>query len=108
MDAFNLSVGDVILCEISEYTANDIHHIEARGMGGDPKGHKDRIENLMAVTRKYHDLYGDSPEHMAYLYRIHKQSMEDAGVKFSEKYINDKIDYYASIEHLTSELIKTL
>jgi len=108
MKAFGYSEGEFIPCEISGYFSNDIHHIEARGMGGDPTRQKDRIENLMAVTRKYHDLYGDSPEFMAYLYRQHEQSMIDAGVKFSEKYIHDKIDYYSQIEKFTSEMLKNL
>ena len=30
----------------------DIHHIDARGMGG---SHKDYIENLVALCRKCHD-----------------------------------------------------
>jgi len=34
--------------------------------------------------------------------------MIDAGVKFSEKYIHDKIDYYSQIEKFTSEMLKNL
>lgn len=32
----------------------DIHHISARGMGGDPQGKKDTIENLMGLCRECH------------------------------------------------------
>jgi len=32
----------------------DIHHLEGRGMGGDPKGRKNNIRNLIALCRKCH------------------------------------------------------
>ena len=62
---------DWVACEICGAPAVDIHHIEARGMGGDPQGKKDVIENLMAVCRGCHIKYGDAPEHMEFLKRIH-------------------------------------
>ena len=48
---------DFIPCEICSHKAVDIHHIEARGMGG--TGKKDDIENLMALCRSCHVQYGD-------------------------------------------------
>lgn len=46
----------IVMCEVcGEKQANDIHHIEARGMGGDPQGKKDKIENLIALCRECHD-----------------------------------------------------
>tara|TARA_R100000030_G_scaffold100860_1_gene94997 strand:- start:308 stop:568 length:261 start_codon:yes stop_codon:yes gene_type:complete len=49
---FNLDVSDLILCTSCGKVAVDIHHIDARGMGG---SHKDYIENLVALCRKCHD-----------------------------------------------------
>ena len=94
LDAFGYDDTSFIPCEISGYKAVDIHHIEARGMGGDPKGDKDRIENLMAVTRKYHELYGDRPKYMAYLFKTHLMFMELSGVKFDRDWIEGKIKEY--------------
>ena len=61
---------DFIPCEICSHKAVDIHHIEARGMGGTSK--KDDIENLMALCRQCHIQYGDISELKDYLKKIHK------------------------------------
>ena len=72
-DFFGHDVGDIIMCEacVSDFEHNlkypwnkvdnrvvreavDIHHIEARGIGGDPRGHKNQIENLIALCRSCH------------------------------------------------------
>ena len=45
---------DVILCEHCSKVAVDIHHIDARGLGGDPRGHRNQIENLIALCRSCH------------------------------------------------------
>jgi len=55
--------------EISGYLADDIHHIECRGMGGSKT--KDNIENLMALTREEHEQYGDKKQYIEYLRTIH-------------------------------------
>lgn len=94
LEAFGYDLEDFIPCEISGYKAVDIHHIESRGMGGNPTGSKDRVENLMAVTRKYHELYGDDPKYMAYLFKTHLMFMELSGVKFDRKWIERKIKQY--------------
>ena len=44
---------DFIPCEVCQSKAVDIHHIEARGMGGSK--HADTIENLMALCRACHN-----------------------------------------------------
>ena len=62
------------ISEISGLPATDIHHIERRGMGGSKN--KDKIENLMALTRDEHDKYGDKPEFMDYLKEIHGNYIE--------------------------------
>ena len=46
---FGYSPGEFIPCEICGSKAVDINHIDARGMGGNPAGDKDVLENLMAV-----------------------------------------------------------
>lgn len=55
--------------EISGLPSIDIHHIQARGMGGSKNA--DRIENLMALTREEHEEFGDVPEKREYLQEIH-------------------------------------
>lgn len=54
LDYFGYTAGDWIACEVCGQKAVDIHHIEPRGMGGDPQGKKDVIENLQALCRKCH------------------------------------------------------
>ena len=72
---FGYSKDDFIPCEICGIKANDVHHIKARGMGGNPLGDKDDIHNLMAVCRKHHDEYGDIPEKRELLKEIHLKFM---------------------------------
>lgn len=62
---------DFVPCEICSKTAIDIHHIDARGMGGDPTGKKDVIENLMALCRGCHLRHGDVKEEVEWLKEIH-------------------------------------
>jgi|TARA_R100000329_G_scaffold118174_1_gene97285 5-methylcytosine-specific restriction endonuclease McrA len=54
MDYHDYVIDDVILCEHCSKIAVDIHHIEPRGIGGDPRGHKNQIENLIALCRSCH------------------------------------------------------
>ena len=80
MDYFGYDIGDFIPSELSGRRANDIHHIDARGMGG--SNDKDVIENLMALTRSEHELYGDKPKFVEELRQKHFQFMESKGVFF--------------------------
>lgn len=57
---------DFIPCEISGLKAVDIHHIRGRGRGG-----RDTLCNLMAVTRREHERYGDKKDWHDYLIRCH-------------------------------------
>lgn len=50
-------VTDFIPCEVCGSKAVDIHHIEARGMGGSKTA--DIVENLMALCRICHMKFGD-------------------------------------------------
>ena len=54
MKYHDYDISDWIACENCETTAVDIHHIDARGIGGDPRGHKNQIENLIALCRSCH------------------------------------------------------
>ena len=69
-DYFGYTIADFVPCEICNARAVDIHHIEARGMGG---SEKDSIDNLMAVCRKCHLEYGDKKEHKEFLIKTHKK-----------------------------------
>lgn len=70
MDFFDYGQDDFIPSELdNDVRANDIHHIDNRGMGGSDE--KDYIENLMALSREEHDQFGDKKQYMVYLYRRH-------------------------------------
>lgn len=73
---FGLSTGDFIPCEICHAEAKDIHHIYARGMGGNPSQDKDNIENLMALCRGCHEFFGDKTKYKNYLQYIHLKKIE--------------------------------
>jgi hypothetical protein len=84
MNHFGFQIAEDCLCEICSRQAVDIHHIEARGMGGDPKGKKDVIENLMAVCRLCHEDYGDVPELKGKLKHIHLKFMQSHAMRKPE------------------------
>lgn len=73
---FNYKVPEDCQCEICGSPAVDIHHIEARGMGGNPNRDKDSIVNLMALCRSCHIEYGDVPEKKDYLKQIHNLKLK--------------------------------
>jgi 5-methylcytosine-specific restriction endonuclease McrA len=73
LDYFGYGIDSVILCESCGAKAVDIHHIEARGMGGDKKA--DNINNLMALCRQCHLVMGDTKTHMEYLKSKHKEKL---------------------------------
>jgi len=54
MDFFGYCKDDLIISELSNTQAVDIHHIEPKGIGGS-KG-KDVIENLIALNREEHNI----------------------------------------------------
>ena len=70
LDHFNYDETDFIPCEVCDSKAVDIHHIKARGMGGNNKAND--INNLMALCRKCHIDYGDKKQHIDFLTQIHK------------------------------------
>jgi 5-methylcytosine-specific restriction endonuclease McrA len=75
MDYFGYDLSDFIPCEVCNDKAVDIHHIEPRGMGGDPTGAKDKIENLMALCRSCHERLGDKKLYKEYLIQKHKEKL---------------------------------
>ena len=68
---------DYIKCEIPNCSneAVDIHHIEPRGMGGDPQGKKNDINNLMGICREHHEEFGDKEEYTDVLLAVHFYNM---------------------------------
>ena len=73
MDYFDYGLQDFIPSEISGKRAVDIHHIDARGMGGSDK---DDITNLMALTREEHILLGDRKDWIGWLRTVHIHFIE--------------------------------
>lgn len=73
MDYFGYKIPEDVICEIPGCgkPCKDINHIDARGMGGDPKGKKDVIENLMAMCREHHIEFGDVRSKKEWLKEIH-------------------------------------
>lgn len=73
LEYFNLDPQDFIPCEITGQQAVDIHHIQAKGMGGSKI--RDVIENLIAVTREAHDYFGDKAIYKDWLSEVHDTYM---------------------------------
>ena len=73
LNHFGYTGEDFIPCETCGARAVDIHHIEARGIGGTKK--VDTIDNLMALCREHHLQYGDKKQYMEFLKEIHKQKL---------------------------------
>jgi hypothetical protein len=63
---------DFIPCEVCGSQAVDVHHIEARGMGGSKRA--DVIHNLMGLCRKCHIEYGDKKQYKEFLKDIHAKN----------------------------------
>ena len=64
---------DFIPCEVCQATAVDIHHLNARGMGGSKQA--DTIENLMALCRACHVQFGDLKQHKEMLQARHNYQL---------------------------------
>lgn len=79
MDYYDYVIDDVIQCEYCNKVAVDIHHIEPRGIGGDPRGHKNQIENLIALCRSCHIKAETNKEFNKYLKQHNK-------IKFKHNY----------------------
>jgi hypothetical protein len=89
--AFGYDESDWIKCEVigCEAKADDIHHIDCRGMGGSKR--KDYIENLQAICRHHHEKLGDRKGDINFLKLCHERAMKERGVKFIQELI--RTDY---------------
>jgi hypothetical protein len=96
MAAFGYWNADFMASELSGLPSNDLHHIVCRGAGSS-KG-KDRVENLMALTREEHIEYGDKKQYMTFLFRKHRDFMLASGVKFDKNWIEEQINRYTDEE----------
>jgi len=52
LQGMGYKTSDFVPCEVCGCQAVDVHHIEARGMGG--SNDKDTIINLMGLCRQHH------------------------------------------------------
>lgn len=75
LKGFNYTVADYIPCEVCNSRAVDIHHINARGMGG--SNVRDILSNLMALCRECHVKYGDKKEFRDWLQDIHDSKLNE-------------------------------
>lgn len=75
LDYFNYDETDFIGCEVCKAKAVDIHHIKARGMGGNKNAND--ITNLMALCRRCHIIYGDRKHLVEFLQEIHNNKIAE-------------------------------
>jgi len=61
-------------CEISGKRLQDHHHIFNKGMGGSRE--LDHVENIIGLTRKFHNFFGDVEEYMEFLQEVHAHFMK--------------------------------
>lgn len=74
-DYFGFDPGDYVPCEISGRPAVDVSHNDPRGMGGSPKNTKDTPENLMGLSRVWHDFLEANPKYYWWFQLVHFQYM---------------------------------
>lgn len=80
-DHFGYDESSFIPCEVCSRGSNDIHHIEARGMGGNPNGDKDVITNLQALCRECHTTLGDQKRYKEFLKEKHRFALRKVSNK---------------------------
>jgi len=77
MDFFGYDESDFMPCEVCGAQGVDINHIDARGMGGNPKGDKDDISNLILLCRFHHEQMGDKKQWKDWLKNLHAIKMAE-------------------------------
>jgi len=114
-DFFGYGTEDFIPSELSGQRAVDIHHIEARGMGGSKSSNS--IFNLMALTREEHNAFGDIEELKEFLkykhFRFILANQERKVYRgeypeleaYAQKFIENGPDYYTNIIKKAAKLI---
>ncbi len=101
MKALGYDEGDVIPSELSGQPAQDLHHINARGMGGTSSAEKECIFNYMALTREEHEKYGDRKQYKEWLKVKHLEFMMKRAVRIMGVY--NQVNFYkGKIEFLES------
>lgn len=90
-DFFGYDQSDFIECEVTNCgcQATEIHHIDCRGMGGNPNKDKDNIFNLMAMCRKHHIELGDKKQHKDSLREMHLFRMAELQPRKTEEMLNE-------------------
>jgi len=73
LNHFGYDISDFIPCEVCGKKAVDIHHVEARGLGGSKEA--DNIENLMALCREDHVKFGDKKQYKEWLKEKHQEKL---------------------------------
>lgn len=86
MEFYGYTADDVIPCGICNEPSADVHHIEARGMGGSKN--KDYIENLIPLCRLHHHRYGDIPSQKEYLKEIVRAMVEARRLELEQEKIH--------------------
>jgi predicted restriction endonuclease len=72
---FGYDISSFVPCEWCGKRSQDLHHIKARGMGGDPQGKRDVIENIMALCRECHHRMGDRKDWLDILQARHDEKL---------------------------------
>ena len=80
-----------VVCELCGKKANDIHHIDARGMGGTK--HKYTIQELMALCSDHHLEYGDIKKHKSFLKLMHLNFLKIFNSKIQDYELEFIINY---------------
>lgn len=78
---FGYALDDFLPCEVCGIRANDLHHLDCKGMGGSKT--KDDISNIMALCRECHVFFGDKKDKMEYLKEKHIMFLNDNGRRIS-------------------------
>ena len=79
LQGMGYKTSDFVPCEVCGCQAVDVHHIEARGMGGSKD--KDTIENIMALCREHHIQYGDKKQYKDFLKEIHLKNIPNGNLE---------------------------